>query len=237
MNDSRKIIGIIGGMGPMATVDLFRKIVENTDADCDNAHLHVLIDNNTDIPDRTACILSGSDAPARLMTESAQRLEAMGAELLIIPCNTAHFFHSQVSAGCNVPILHMPEETAKTASEMGIKCVGLLATDGTVKSGVYDSAFRKLGIKILKPDEECQAKVMNMIYNEVKAGKPADTAALDGTLDAMEEQGCEAFVLGCTELPLAYAGDSSRRFLDPTLILARAAIIAANGKVRNEVLV
>lgn len=235
MINNRRVIGIIGGMGPLATADLFKKIVDKTDAKCDGEHLHVLIDNNTDIPDRTASILAGSDEPAKYMLESAQRLESMGADMLIIPCNTAHFFHEKVSAGCNIPILHMPRETAKRASEAGIKCVGLLATDGTVKSGVYDKPFEKQGIKLIKPDEDGQKKLMHLIYDEVKAGKKADTAALDGTLDSMEAQGCEAFILGCTELPIAFAGDASRRFLDPTSILAEAAIKSAGGKVRTEV--
>ncbi len=235
MINSRKVIGIIGGMGPMATADLFKKIVEKTEAACDREHLHILIDNNTDIPDRTACILAGSDEPAKYMLESAQRLEKTGADLLIIPCNTAHFFHGKVAEGCGIPVLHMPEETARTAAEAGIKCAGLLATDGTVQSGVYDVIFAKYGIELIKPDSDGQKKLMHMIYDEVKAGKPADTAALDSTLDSMEKAGCEAFILGCTELPIAYAGNTERRFLDPTSILAEAAIIAAGGKVKTEV--
>lgn len=235
MINSRKVIGVIGGMGPMATVDLFKKIVEKTDANCDNEHLHIIIDNSPDIPDRTACILQGSDEPARFMSESAQRLEKMGADLLIIPCNTAHFFHDEVSAACGIPILHMPEETARAAFEAGIRCAGLLATDGTVQSGIYDKVFEKYGIELIKPDSEGQKKLMHMTYDEVKAGKPADTAALDGVLDDMEAQGCEVFILGCTELPIAYAGNTVRSFLDPTSILAEAAIRAVGGKVKAEV--
>lgn len=235
MINQRKVIGIIGGMGPMATADLFKKIIEKTDAKCDSEHLHIIIDNNTDIPDRTACILKGSDEPAKFMAESARRLEKAGADLLIIPCNTAHFFHRKVSAACGIPILHMPEETARTAYEAGIRCAGLLATDGTVESGVYDKVFEKYGIELVKPDSEGQKKLMHMIYDEVKAGKPADTAVLDSTLDTMVGNGCEVFILGCTELPIAYAGDTSRRFLDPTSILAEAAVIAAGGKVKTEV--
>ena len=103
MIHGRKVIGIIGGMGPMATADLFIKIVENTAARTDQEHLHVLIDNNTDIPDRTACILAGSDAPLGPMVESAKRLVDQGADLLIIPCNTAHYFHSGVQVRWTCP--------------------------------------------------------------------------------------------------------------------------------------
>jgi len=235
MINQRKVIGIIGGMGPMATADLFRKIIERTDAKCDSEHMHIVIDNNTDVPDRTACILSGSEAPKEFILESARRLQSIGADILIIPCNTSHYYYDKIAAGCDAPVLNMIEETAKAAVRLGVSCAGLLATDGTVQSGVYDKVFEKYGIKLIKPDAEGQKKLMYMTYEEIKAGKPANTAVLDGTLDAMEAQGCEVFILGCTELPLAFAGDTSRRFLDTTLILAEAAIRAVGGKVKAEV--
>ncbi|MDO4816392.1 MAG: amino acid racemase [Bacillota bacterium] len=237
MINSRKVIGIIGGMGPMATADMFRKIIERTDASCDREHLHILIDNNTDIPDRTASILAGSDEPVSYMVASAKRLADAGADMLIISCDTSHFFYNKVAANCEIPILHMPEETAKVMSKMGIRCAGLLATVGTLKSEVYDKIFAKYGIEIVKPDDEGQKKLMHMIYDEVKAGKCADTAALDSTLDKMEEQGCEAFILGCTELPIAYEGYTGRNFLDPAVCVAETAIVAAGGKLKSEVTV
>ena len=112
MIHGRKVIGIIGGMGPMATADLFKKIIESTAAASDQEHLHVLIDNNTDIPDRTACIEAGSDAPLAPMVESARRLQDMGADVLLIPCNTAHHFYPGVAAAVDVPVLNMPESPA-----------------------------------------------------------------------------------------------------------------------------
>lgn len=235
MINSRKVIGIIGGMGPMATADMFRKIIEKTDAGCDREHLHILIDNNTDIPDRTASILAGTDEPVEYMAASAKRLADAGADMLVISCDTSHYYYDKVSARSEIPILHMPEETAKAMSRAGIRCAGLLATDGTVLSGVYDKIFSRYGIELIKPDAEGQKKVMHMIYGEVKVGKRADTSALESTLDAMEEQGCEAFILGCTELPLAYEGYTGRSFIDPAEIVAEAAVIAAGGKVKSEV--
>ena len=235
MINGRKIIGIIGGMGPMATADLFRKIIEMTDASCDNEHLHIIIDNNTDIPDRTASILSGSDAPLRYMTEAAERLTSCGADILIMPCNTSHYFYDRLCKSTSAPVINMIRETARLAHEKGCKKLGLLATDGTVQSGVYDAAFAPFGIELIKPDEEGQKKVMHMIYGEVKAGKKADTDALEPTLDSMEASGAEAFILGCTELPIAYASYEGRSFLDPTSILAAAAIKAAGGRLRSEV--
>lgn len=233
MINNRKVIGIIGGMGPMATADLFKKIIELTDAEMDREHLHILIDNNTDIPDRTNAILSGSTKPLELMAESAERLTVQGADYIIIPCNTSHYFLDALQMRCSVQIISMPLETARFAKAEGFKRLGLLATDGTVKSGVYEKAFEGTGIELIVPDEEGQRKVMNMTYNEVKAGKTANTSALDGTLDSMQAQGAEAFILGCTELPIAFRSCTDRKFIDPTAILARAAIKAAGGKTKE----
>ncbi|MCF0138069.1 MAG: amino acid racemase [Oscillospiraceae bacterium] len=217
----------------MATADIFRKIIEKTDAERDCEHLHILIDNNTDIPDRTACIIEGSDAPALLMSESAKRLESMGADLLIIPCNTAHFFHGRVSECCGIPVLHMPRETAEAVRSLGIKCAGLLATEGTLLSGIYDGIFEEYGIELRRPSEQARKMLMHIIYNEVKAGRPADTEVLEEELCRMEAEGCEAFILACTELPIAFAGNTLHRFIDPTSVLAEAAITAAGGKLKR----
>ena len=148
MIHGRKVIGIIGGMGPMATADLFTKIIENTAAKTDQEHLHVLIDNNTDIPDRTACILAGSDAPLAPMVESARRLVDQGADVLIIPCNTAHYFHQGVQAAVDVPVLNMPQISARYCADRGLGCVGLLSTSGTVRARIYEPYFEALGIEI-----------------------------------------------------------------------------------------
>src|SRR5450756_3162887 len=115
-------------MGPMATADLFKKIIDNTPATCDNDHFHVCIDSNTNIPDRTAAILFGGKDPVPEMVRSAILLEAMGADLLVMPCNTAHFFYDRVAAMTHVPIINMLEETAREVVRQNISCVGLLAT-------------------------------------------------------------------------------------------------------------
>ena len=112
MINGKKVIGIIGGMGPMATADLFRKLVSLTDADSDREHIHVLIDNDPSIPDRTDAILYGGESPVPLICAAAHRLEAAGADVLIMPCNTGHYFHEEIASSCTVPLLSMPEETA-----------------------------------------------------------------------------------------------------------------------------
>lgn len=233
MINGKNVIGIIGGMGPMATVDLFRKIVTMTAAESDSEHIHILIDNDTAIPDRTEAILHGGTSPVPYITAAAKRLEAMGADILVMPCNTGHYFHEEISAACTVPLLSMPDETAAAISGRGFSCVGLLATDGSVKSDFLDRAFDKYDIKLLRPDAEAQEKVMRLIYDEVKAGSTPRPECLFRALDTMAEAGAQAFVLGCTELPIAFEGVTGYRFIDPTSILAAAAVKAAGYEVKH----
>jgi len=233
MIHGRKVIGIIGGMGPLATADLFTKIIESTAAKTDQEHLHVLIDNNTDIPDRTACILEGSDAPLIPMAESAKRLEAQGADLLVIPCNTAHYFHPGVAAAVGIPVLNMPEISARYCAEQGFSCVALLSTAGTVRARIYEPYFETLGIRLLHPSKVGMDNLMYLIYDEVKAGRIPHPERMYPEIVALEEQGAQAFLLACTELPLVFQSGGRVPFVDPTLLLARAAVTEAGGKVKE----
>lgn len=231
----KKTIGILGGMGPLATCDLFHKVVEVTEAGTDQEHIRVCVDSNTEIPDRTAAILSGGADPVPEMVRSALRLECMGADVLIMPCNTAHYFYDQVTRFVRTPFLHMIEETAKEADRLGIRKAGLLATDGTCRSGVYGKAFRKYGVELISPSEEGQKHVMDVIYKGIKAGDL--TISLDGfngAMDELEGKGAEVLILGCTELPVAFEQfQISRPNLDPTRILAAAAVRFVGGKVKE----
>lgn len=228
----KKVIGIIGGMGPLATADLFQKIVQHTRADRDQDHLRVVIDNNTNIPDRTAAILRGGDDPVPELTASAKGLEAMGADLLIMPCNTAHYFHAQVQGSVQIPVLHMIALTCRALQRRGVKQAGLLATDGTLATGIYQRQFADSGIQLLQPEGADQQAVMGIIYQGVKAGKmDYDTAGFRAAMAALLDRGAETLILGCTELPLAvslYHLDCPAT--DPTLELALGAIRAAGGR-------
>lgn len=234
----KKTIGIIGGMGPLATCDLFRKIIDITDAACDQEHIRVCIDNNTEIPDRTAAIVAGGADPVEEMSRSAKGLSDMGADVLIMPCNTAHYFHKRVAETINVPLLNMLEETAVFVREKGIRRVGLLATDGTIRSGVYAKAFEKEGIEICIPSAENQKAVMGVIYDGVKAGNyQLDLSGFERAMDELFAAGAETLVLGCTELPVAFdMFKIDRPHIDPTLILAAAAVKFVGGKLKKDVL-
>lgn len=228
----KKTIGIIGGMGPLATADLFEKIVGHTKAACDQEHLHVVIDSNTNIPDRTAALLHGGADPLPELVKSAGRLEKMGADVLIMPCNTAHNYYDGIAAAVSVPVLHMVRLTAQALVERGVKKAGLLATDGTVRTGIYQKSFAGSGVELLTPDEAGQRAVMEMIYQGVKAGDMAfDAQPAQQAMERLLATGAEVLILGCTELPLAVKlYGIALPAVDPTLELALEAIRFAGGE-------
>ena len=228
----KKTIGIIGGMGPLATADLFEKIVGHTKAACDQEHLHVVIDSNTNIPDRTAALLHGGADPLPELVKSAGRLEKMGADVLIMPCNTAHNYYDGIAAAVSVPVLHMVRLTAQALVERGVKKAGLLATDGTVRTGIYQKSFAGSGVELLTPDEAGQRAVMEMIYQGVKAGDMAfDAQPARQAMERLLAAGAEVLTLGCTELPLAVKlYGIALPAVDPTLELALEAIRFAGGE-------
>lgn len=234
-----KTIGILGGMGPAATVDLMNRIISMTDAQSDQEHIPMIVDNNTRIPDRTAAILSGGESPVPELLASAKRLEAAGADFIIISCHTAHYFVPDIKDKIGIPILEMPAETAKMLKLKGVNRAAVLATDGTVQSGLYGAALERVGIQPVYPDEEQQKIVMALIYNYIKKGVtdiedlPRDEVMkIVGDLSA---QGAEALLLACTELPIAFniMGLRSEAFVDPTIVLAKSAIRMAGATVRK----
>lgn len=230
-----KTLGILGGMGPLATADLYKKITVNTNAKTDQEQIHILIDSNTAIPDRTKCILTGSESPLPEMTNSIKRLEAAGSDFLIMPCNTAHYFYNDLLQIANVPILNMLNLTVNAIkTQFGTtKTVGLLATDGTLQSGIYDQYFEKTEINLVKPTKH-QNKVMDFIYEGIKKNNlTIGTEGLFQAIHEMEALGASIFILGCTELSAAtdyYSFDD--RFVDPLLVLAKESILQAGGSIR-----
>lgn len=230
MSGAKRTIGIVGGMGPMATADMFIKLIRRADAARDQEHAHVIIDSNPCIPDRTAAILGGGESPVPELVRSCLALEAAGADVLLMACNTAYHFYHDIVPFIRVPMLNMPLETAKKAKLSGYGKCALLATSGTVKMGLYSSAFRHAGIDLITPDEAEQKAVMEMIYDGVKAGRRHyDTSAVVQTMGVLAERGAEVFILGCTELPIAFSYYGiSGCIIDPTEVLAEAALDFVN---------
>lgn len=228
----KKTIGIIGGMGPLAAADLFEKIIFHTRASCDQDHLRVLIDSNTNIPDRTEAILRGGADPAPELAASARGLERQGAELLLMACNTAHCFYDAVQSAVSAPVLHMIRLTAQALEGRGVRTAGLLATDGTVETGIYQRHFAHTGVRLLLPDRAGQQAVMDLVYQGVKAGRQDyDMGDARRAMEDLLRRGAETLILGCTELPLAAARYGiDLPVTDPTLELALAAIRQAGAE-------
>ena len=225
IDTNKKTVGIIGGMGPGATALLFQKLIDYTDAKSDAEHMHIIIDNNTAIPDRTTAILKGENTPALYIVESGKKLEMCGAELLLIPCNTSHYFYDDIQEQLSVPVVNMIAETAKVCLNNGYTKVGVLATTGTCNTDTYGRELNKFGVETVYTDVEGQKKVMEIIYDQVKAGRKINVQILDQTLKKMASKGAQAFILGCTELPFAIKnGDFGYHFLDSLDILARRAV-------------
>lgn len=222
-----KIIGILGGMGPEATIDLFYKIIKFTPVEKDQDHLRIIIDNNPKIPDRTAAILGKGEDPLPALQETAQNLEKAGADFIVIPCNTAHYFLSSIQESVNIPVLNMIEETAKETKKRipQIKKVGLLASIGVYKSEIYHQHFKKFNIELISPQEKDKEEIMKVIYT-IKAGdlsKRVKKNILKIT-QKLIDKGAEVIIAGCTEIPLILKeGDVSVPLIDPTQILAKAA--------------
>ena len=228
----KKTLGVIGGMGPAATCDLMEKIISLTRAASDQEHIHMLADVNTAIPDRTAAILRGGPDPVPELTKSARRLVSAGADILLMPCNTAHYFYDDVARAVSVPVLHMPREAAAALKAAGVKKAGVLATDGTVRAGVYEKALTGAGIEPLYPSPAMQAEVMRLIYDGVKGrAVPLESIPVGDILQDLRSQGAEKVVLACTELPIAFAElGLMEGCLDATRALAFAAVRAAGAE-------
>lgn len=231
----KRALGIVGGMGPLATLDLFGKILAHTDAKSDAEHIRIYMDCHTGIPDRTKAILEGGESPVPYIVESAVKLASIGAEILLIPCNTSHYYYDEICEQSPVPVLNMVEETAKALHRDGVTRVGLLATEGTCRSGVYQQKLTQYGIDTICPDETEGREVMRLIYDGVKADAPAfDVTAIARLITRLREQGAERIVLGCTELPIGFDryGLSRENTVDPADVLAQAAVVAAGYPLR-----
>jgi len=232
-----KTIGIIGGMGPLATADLYRKMILMTDAASDSQHPHIIIDGNTDIPDRSAAILRGEKDPGDELARTARRLQQAGAEVLAVACNTAHYWYDRMAEAVEIPVLHMPELTLKEIQARGYGRVSLLATEGTYRAGVYGRIAGEMGLELMEPDEAGRGQVMDLIYKGIKAGDSSyDIGGFTALLRRQMQQGAEAFILGCTELPVAFEQYGlDLPAIDPSSVLAAAALRFAGARLKERV--
>lgn len=196
-------LGILGGLGPMSGVYFCELLVEHTKADGDHGHINFLLSSRADTPDRTEYILGHSSRnPVPVMIEEVQKLTAAGADLIAIPCNTAHYFYESIAKASSVPVLNIIHETVELCRARGLKRVGVLATEGTVRSGAYEQECRRADVGYVTCTEDEQAEISRIIYEQIKRGRAPDLDAFQSICKKMYARGCEAIILGCTELSL-----------------------------------
>ncbi|MCR5484588.1 MAG: amino acid racemase [Clostridiales bacterium] len=230
-------VGVLGGLGPMATIYFCELVLSMTRAERDQDHVNMIILNHAAIPDRTAYILKESgESPLPFMIDDALRLETAGAKFIVIPCNTAHYFIDEVKKNVSVPVLDIVRETVKEAKRRfpGMKRLGVLATDGTIITNTYKRACEEEGVEYAVPDESVQKEVMSLIYDKIKAGEKPEARELERLIDHMREKGCRCTVLGCTELSVAKrdCGISDGDVVDSLEVLAMRTIERAGKEIR-----
>ncbi len=223
---NRSILGILGGLGPLSSAYFYELITRHTEASRDQDHIDIILSSRATTPDRTDFILGRSDEdPVPYMVEDAQLLERYGADAIVIPCNTAHYFIDEVRRSVRVPVPSIITETAEHIKQSGRRRACILATEGTIKSGSYQNELDRLGIEWAIPDEAGQRTVTDIIYGDVKRGEGLTPDRLFSVAEPMFAAGCDCAILGCTELSvLKRCFPEDERFVDSLEALAYRAI-------------
>ncbi len=197
----QKKLGILGGMGPMASLTLYQKLIEQSEAHCDQEHLDILLYSHATLPDRSRAIALGDcrDIIAKL-TADVQLLETMGADFLAIPCNTSHYFYEDMAKSVGIPLLHMVDLTVEEVARLQRKKVAILATEGTQYSRIYQTALEQRGISFIELPCALQDRVNQLIYDEIKKGKEGDRENFQTIEDYLLGQEVDCILLACTEL-------------------------------------
>lgn len=203
----KPVLGILGGVGPLATAYFMELLIKKTPARTDQDQMPMIVFNDPQIPDRTAYILDHSKPnPQQEMAKVARWLEDAGSDYIAIACNTAHYFYDAINDAVSIPVVNIMEETAHTIANAvtpGAR-IGLLATEGTIQSGVFQEYLERWGLAAAAPDEQDQQLVTHLIYDCVKANQPYDPEDFLSVARTLREEGCEAVIVGCTELSVIY---------------------------------
>lgn len=199
---SKRIVGVLGGLGPDATVDFMAKVIALTPAEKDQDHIRMLVDHNPTVPNRQDAILADGADPGPALADMARRLEQAGAEFLVIPCNTAYVFEKRIVDAVAIPLVSIIDVTIDALPD-GCSSAGVLATDGCVKARVYQDAMEAKGIAAVLPEDAELAGLMALI-NRIKAGDRSEdlAAGMKRLAEALVERGAGAVIAGCTEIPL-----------------------------------
>ena len=232
---SEQKLGVLGGMGPQATQVFYQFVLDRTDAARDQEHLPTVILSDTGMPDRTKAILSGEteELYARLLKD-ARLLETCGCTAIAVPCNTSHYFVDQLQSEVDVPIIHMIREAAAVLAAQGKKRPGILATEGTIRSGLYQKECAALGMDAYAPNEEIQKLVTSIIYDEIKQGEKGSRDKFAHIDKALRKAGCDCAILACTELSVfATYHPLPPYYLDAMMVLAEQSVTRCGYPLRT----
>jgi len=228
MSAQSPVLGVLGGMGPLATADFMRKLVETTPAARDQDHMPVFVHSVPQIPDRSESFLAGSDAPWPFLLSGLRILEAAGAGAIAIPCNTAHLWHSRLAAATDLEVLHIGRATsaAVTSHPAALTRVGLLATSATITGRIYQDVLSAAGVDVIVPSARHQTECVTAGIAAVKGGDLVTaTALLRSAAAQLVDDGAQGIILGCTELPLVLTNDTFHvPLFDTTHLLVNACI-------------
>ncbi|MDO5294811.1 MAG: amino acid racemase [bacterium] len=231
-----KNLGVIGGLGPIATAYFLELVIKMTEASCDQEHLDMIIYNYPSIPDRTSYILGKSEKnPLDKMVEVGIKLHNENVNYIAIPCITAHYFYEELQKQVQTPVINMVKETAKYLKHHNVQRVGIMATDGTIQSKLFQKEIEELGMEAIIPSKEKQLLVMDVIYNEVKANKPVDMSKFESVKEFLQKNGAQVIILGCTELSLIKRDNIvGPGFIDAMEVLAMRSVSLCELPVKHE---
>jgi aspartate racemase len=226
-------VGVLGGMGPEATLDFFAKLLAATPAESDQDRLRVLIDNNPKVPNRNEAVAGAGPSPGPLLAEMARGLERSGADFLVMPCNAAHAFQADIEAAVNVPFVSIVEETVAETARVAptLSTVGVLAAAGSLDARLYPEAFARREIEVLEPRGNARESFMGLLY-QIKSGDLGAEVRnrMAELAEGLIANGAEALIAGCTEVPLVLSGDRlARPLVNSTDALVTATIDYATG--------
>ncbi len=232
----KKILGVIGGLGPMATACFMELVTDLTDAGSDQDHIETVIISRPKTPDRTAFITGkSSEDPYPYLLDSGKMLKDAGAGIIAVPCITARYFKDRLEEELGVPVIHGVDEAAARLAAKGIRKAGIMATDGSIKAGIIRGILEDHGIEAVVPDEEYQKDVMSLIYDDVKTGRKPDLSKMEAVREHLVSKGAGAVILGCTELSvISLRYGLNNDFFDILEVLAEQAVVMCGGKVRKK---
>ncbi len=232
-NVKELVVGVIGGLGPEATLDFFAKVLNHSHAQKDQDHIHLIIENNPKTPNRNEAIAGRGPSPVPALTDMAQALERAGADFIVMACNTAHAYEAEIRSALKKPFVSLIDEVVDEVrtTNHDAKRVGILATQGSRDAKIFATAFSKYGIDVLQLNEASQLRFMDNLYL-IKSGDRSKTihVAMQQFGEELVAMGADILIAGCTEVPLVLSnGDNTKPMIDSTDVLARRCVAYARG--------